>query len=130
MKEKKQQKKKINVLYLTHKLGLGKTQQLDELALAAGYLYTMILVWFWRTYRKKDIWLSKNSMEIWWKIDKWNRLHSHTADAICDTFYEALLGWSHAKKQGCTHIHPPKHKKKYFKIPYKSSAISIVDGLL
>ena len=69
-------------------------------------------------------------MERWWKIDKWNRLHSHTADAICDTFYEALLGWSHAKKQGCTHIHPPKHKKKYFKIPYKSSAISIVDGRL
>jgi hypothetical protein len=36
---------------------LGKTDQLDALAHAAGEVYTRTLVFFWRTVRHKGLWL-------------------------------------------------------------------------
>ncbi|MDJ0649722.1 MAG: hypothetical protein QNJ60_13590 [Xenococcaceae cyanobacterium MO_188.B19] len=73
--------------YIVRKLKIGKTSQLDELARAAGELYSRTLVSFWRTVRKKDVWLSGYSMEKW-HIS--NKLHAHTSDAITMVDYCGL----------------------------------------
>ncbi len=43
--------------YFVRKLKLNRTEQLDSLARAAGELYSRTLVSFWRTVRKKRVWL-------------------------------------------------------------------------
>jgi len=44
-------------LYTVRRLKIGRTEQLDALARAAGELYSQVVVWFWRTVRHKDLWL-------------------------------------------------------------------------
>jgi putative transposase len=43
--------------YTVRKPEIGRTEQMDELARAAGELYTRVVLSFWRTVRHKDIWL-------------------------------------------------------------------------
>lgn len=44
-------------MYQVRRVNIGKTPQLDELAHAAGEVYTRTVVPFWRTVRHKGIWL-------------------------------------------------------------------------
>lgn len=66
--------------YTVRKLKLGKTEQLDRLALASGDLYSQALTYFWRVVRKKGIWLSPTALmkrtlpkqvEIGWNGDQY-----------------------------------------------------------
>jgi hypothetical protein len=40
-------------LYTVRKVNIERTAQMDELARAAGALYSQVVVWFWRTKRHK-----------------------------------------------------------------------------
>jgi putative transposase len=51
--------------YTVRKLKIGKTEQLDKLARAAGELYSRTVVSFWRTVRHKNIWMKASSMMRW-----------------------------------------------------------------
>lgn len=113
-------------MYYAHKLKIGRSDLLDQLALECGRLYTENLISFWRVVRKKGIWLKASSMMRWHNS---NELHSHTADAVIQTFYAALSGWREAKKFDDT-IKPPHKHKKYFKVEWKLSAIRVKNGML
>ena len=105
---------------------IGKTPQLDELARAAGELYSRILVSFWRTVRKKNVWLSGYSME------KWHvslLLHAHTSDAITQSFYASLKSWI-ARRKTDSFSKPPKRRRWFYKVIWKQSAIKLKDGKL
>jgi len=123
MREDEQQ---TNVHYRVRRVHLGRTQQLDELAHACGDLYSRTLVFFWRTVHHKGIWLkAKHLMRLFTS----DRLHAHTSDACVQAFVAALSSWRERRKTD-PNARPPRHRKWYFRIEYKSSAITLKDSLL
>src|SRR5881275_290266 len=52
-------------LYTVRKRKIGRTEQMDALARAAGELYSQVVVWFWRTVRHKDLWLKAKHLMRW-----------------------------------------------------------------
>src|SRR5437763_13911465 len=71
-------------LYRVRRLKIGRSEQMDALALAAGDLYSQVVVWFWRTVRHKDLWLKAKHMMRWLTS---TLLHAHTSDAIVQAFF-------------------------------------------
>lgn len=114
-------------LYTVKKLDLSSTEQLDNLALAAGELYTRVLVSYWRVVRKKNIFLSQYGMEKWHTSP---HLHAHSSDAIAGNFYAAIKSAQERKKSGDSEAKYPKRRKWFYKITWKSSAIRIKNGKL
>jgi putative transposase len=118
--------KKALAKYTVRKLNIDKIEQIDALALASGELYSMVVSRFWRTVRKKGIWLSPASMMRWCNS---NKLHAHSADAVVQCFFASLRSWSVLKKTN-TDAKPPHKRHRYFKVQWKSSAIRVKDGFL
>ena len=112
--------------YTVRKLKLGKTEQLDSLALAAGELYTRTLVGFWRTVNHKGIWLKPSSLMRWQNSLK---LHAHSADAVVQSFCSSLQSWRKRRKTD-PNSHPPKRRTRFFKVQWKDSAIRLKGGNL
>jgi len=114
------------VNYTVRKLKLKYSEQLNELAHTSGELYSKTLVSFWRTVRKKNVWLSGYTMERWLMSDK---LHAHSSDAVTQSFFASLKSWRKRRKTD-PKSKPPRRRKWYFKLIWKSSAIKIKDGSL
>ena len=112
--------------YTVRKLKLEYCQQLKVLAHAAGELYSQTLVSFWRTVRKKNVWLSGYTMERWLMSDK---LHAHSSDAVTQSFFASLKSWR-ARRKTDPNSKPPRRRRWYYKLIWKSSAIKVKDGLL
>lgn len=112
--------------YTVRKLKLEYSEQLNQLAHAAGELYSQTLVNFWRTVRKKNVWLSGYTMERWLMSDK---LHAHSSDAVTQSFFASLKSWRSRRKTD-SNSKPPKRRKWFFKLIWKSSAITIKDSKL
>lgn len=112
--------------YTVRKLKLKYSEQLNQLAHAAGELYSQTLVSFWRTVRKKNVWLSGYTMERWLISDK---LHAHSSDAVTQSFFASLKSWRSRRKTD-PNSKPPRRRRWYFKLTWKSSAIKIKDGKL
>lgn len=112
--------------YTVRKLKLKYSEQLNQLAHAAGELYSQTLVSFWRIVRKKSVWISGYSMERWLISDK---LHAHSSDAVTQSFFASLKSWRSRRKTD-PNSKPPKRRRWYYKVIWKSSAIKIKDGKL
>ena len=114
------------MLYHARQKKIGFTEYLQFLSHEAGIVYSNCLVTFWRIWRKKGVWLSKTSMQ---KLIRNTNLHSQTVQGIIDKFYEAIESWRETKKSN-PNARMPKRRKWYFVIPYKSSAIRLINGQL
>ena len=112
--------------YITRQLKLGNTAQLRKLSLECGTTYSLIVTTFWRVYRNKNHWLSSNAMQ---KIIKNNNLHSQTVQGIIQSFYEALKSWS-SLREGNQNARPPRKHRRFYAIPFKSSAIKLNNNVL
>ena len=112
--------------YTVRKLKLKYSEQLNQLAHAAGELYSQTLVSFWRTVRKKNVWLSGYTMERWLMSDK---LHAHSSDAVTQSFFASLKSWR-ARRKTDPNSKPPRRRRWYYKLIWKSSAIKVKDGKL
>ncbi len=113
-------------MYSVRRVNIGKTAQLDELAHECGRLYSQTLVFFWRTVRHKGIWLKpKHLMQLFTSP----KLHAHTADACVQAFFASLKSWRERRKTD-PDAHPPRRRRYYFRIEYKSTAIRHKDGQL
>jgi putative transposase len=111
--------------YRVRRVKIGKTPQLDELARECGRLYSQTVVFFWRTVRHKHTWLKpKHLMRLFTS----KKLHAHTADACVQAFFASLKSWRERKKQGDPDAHPPRRRKRHFRIEYKRSAMVLKDG--
>jgi putative transposase len=77
--------------------------------------------------RKKNIWLSKNSMQ---KILKNRNLHSQTTQGIIDVLYDNIDSWRQKRKNGDINCRLPKKRRWYFNIIYKKSAIRLKNNKL
>jgi len=113
-------------MYQVRRVNIGKTAQLDELARECGKLYSQTVTSFWRTVRKKGIWLAPRHLMRWHTSDK---LHAHTADACVQAFFASLKSWRERRKSD-PDAHPPRRRRYYFRIEYKSTAIRLKDGKL
>jgi putative transposase len=114
-------------MYQVRRVTIGKTAQLDELARECGRLYSQTLSSFWRTVRHKGIWLKPKHLMRWHTSEK---LHAHTADACVQAFFASLKSWRERKKSGDPDAHPPRKRKWYFRVEYKSTAMRHKDGKL
>ena len=112
--------------YMVRKLKLEYSEQLTLLAHAAGELYSQTLVSFWRTVRKKKVWLSGYTMERWLSS---NKLHAHSSDAVTQSFFASLKSWR-ARRKTDPLSKPPRRRKWFYKLIWKSSAIKLKDGKL
>jgi len=115
--------------YRVHRLNLGRTAQLDALAHAAGQVYTRTLVFFWRTVRKKGIWLKPKHLMKLLPVDPDHLLHAHSVDAAIQSFFAGLASWRERRKAD-PNAKPPRRRKWYFKVEYKRSAMTLKDGQL
>ena len=114
-------------MYLTRKLKLGRTDQLDALARRAGNLWSTAAKWHWRFVRRQGYWLSKGQAQMMY-CKGYDGLHSQSAQAVADSFYDALNAWRKKRKNGsCGGLRPPYKQKRYFKVQWKSSAIKLRD---
>jgi putative transposase len=113
-------------MYTVRRIKLGKTAQLDALALECGKLYSDTVVWFWRTVNRQGLWLKPSSMMRWLNSDK---LHAHTADACVQAFFASLKSWR-ARRKTDPNARPPRRRRKFFRIEYKNSAMRLRDGKL
>jgi len=113
-------------MYTVRRIKIGKSPQLDALALECGKLYSETVVCFWRTVRRKGIWLKPSSMMRWLNSDK---LHAHTADACVQSFFASLKSWR-ARHKTDQDAKPPRRLRKFFRVEYKNTAIRLRDGKL
>lgn len=113
-------------LYSVRRVYLGKTEQLDTLAHACGELYSQTVVSFWRMVRKHGLWLAPKHLMRWHTSPL---LHAHTSDATVQAFFAAMDSWRERRKTD-PKARPPRKRKWYFRIEYKSSAIRHQDGQL
>lgn len=116
-------------IYTVRRVHLGKTAQLDALAHAAGQVYSRTLVFFWRTVRKQRIWLKPKHLMRLIPTDPDHVLHAHSVDAAVQSFFAGLASWRERRKSD-PHAKPPRRRKWYFRVEYKSSAILLKDGKL
>ncbi len=113
-------------MYLVRKLYLGRNEQLDELARAAGELYSETVATFWRIVRKKGVWLSSASME---RICNSKKMHAHSADGIVQSFFSSLDSFRVRRKTD-PKARPPHRQQEFFMVPYKYTAIRVKNGML
>ncbi len=113
-------------MYQVRRVKIGKTSQIDELARECGRLYSQILTSFWRTVRHKGIWLKPKHLMRWHTSEK---LHAHTADACVQAFFASLKSWRERRKADPT-AKPPRRRRWYFRVEYKTQAIHQKNGVL
>lgn len=113
-------------MYKVRKLNIGVSEQLNALSLASGDLYSRTVVFFWRTVRKKGLWLKPSSLM---RALNDKRLHAHTADGTVQSFCSALKSWRKRRKED-QNAKPPRKRRKFYKLIYKSSAIRLKNGNL
>jgi putative transposase len=84
------------------------------------------VVWFWRTVRHKDLWLKAKHLMRWLTSAL---LHAHSSDAVVQSFFAALASWQ-ARRTSDPDAHPPRRRKRFFRVQWKATAIRITDGML
>jgi putative transposase len=112
--------------YIVRKLKIGNTEQMQSLSRAAGELYSRTIVSFWRTVRKKGKWLKSSSLMRWHNSDS---LHAHSADAVVQSFFAGLKSWRELRKSD-PDARPPRRRKYFYRVQWKSSAIRVKNGKL
>jgi putative transposase len=112
--------------YTVRRLKIGRTEQMDTLAGAAGDLYSRTVTSFWRVVRRKAVWLRPKHVMRWHTS---GALHAHSADACVQSFFAALESWRRRRTEDPA-AHPPRRRKRYYRVQWKASAIRVKDGLL
>src|ERR687887_913035 len=107
-------------LYGVRRVKIGRTEQMDALARAAGELYSQVVVWFWRTKRRKDLWLKAKHLMRWLTS---TLLHAHSSDAVVQSFFAALAAWRE-RRQSNPEAKPPRRRKRFYRVQWKYTAIS------
>lgn len=112
--------------YTVRRLKIGQTAQMDALARAAGDLYSRAVTSYWRTVRHKGLWLKPKHLMRWHTSAA---LHAHTSDACVQSFFAAMDAWR-ARRTTDPDAHPPRRRKRYYRVQWKASAIRVKGAML
>ena len=115
-------------MYTTKKFKYDKTPELDMLASESGRVYSKVVSLIRKVKRKKGFWLSEQAVKKYMKLRGYN-LHSQTIQSIIESYFDSLKSYFRAVKSN-PEAKPPKRTPHFFKVRWKSSAISLRDGVL
>lgn len=109
-------------MYYVRRLNLNSNKDLcDKIAQESGKLYSQTVKFFWRTVRKKNLWLKPSSLM---RLFNSHQMHAHSADASVQQFFNALKSWKEVRKV-VPGAKPPKRVRKYCSVIWKNSAIRV-----
>lgn len=101
--------------------------QADALNRESGRVYSQTLIWQYRIYRRKGIWLSPSASERLGDFLSGTTLHAHSRDAAQQAFHKACKT---AKANRASGAHYP-HKRKYYRSTiWKNTGIRVRGGRL
>ena len=106
------------------KLDKSQSQHCQKLSQESAKVWNLVRNFFWRTYRKKGIWLSEGCMKRYAK--QRFALHSESVQAVIEKFYTNLKSARILRKSN-PDIRYPYKSKKWFCVHWKKKAIKI-DG--
>ena len=115
-------------MYSTKKVKVKPTPELDALAREAGRVYSKVVSLIRKVKRKKGFWLSEKAVKKYMRLRGYN-LHSQTVQAIIESYFDSLKSYFQVVKKN-PDAKPPKRTPKFFKVRWKSGAISLKDGVL
>ena len=99
----------------------------DALNRESGRIYTQTLVWHYRIYRRKRIWLSPAAAERLGDFLSPTTLHAHSRDAAQQAFYKACKTAKANRGAGANYP----HKRKYYRPTiWKNSGIRVAGSTL
>ncbi|MBM3236243.1 IS200/IS605 family element transposase accessory protein TnpB [Candidatus Poribacteria bacterium] len=115
------------------KLNKSQFQHCQKLSQESAHVWNSVKNFFWRTYRKKGIWLSESSLKRY--VNGKFALHSQTVQAIVEKFCDNLktartLRCRRRHRTDASHaenpdIRYPYKTKNWFCVHWKSSAIQV-----
>ena len=115
-------------MYTTKKIKVSPTSELDMLATESGRVYSKVVSLIRKVKRKKGFWLSQGAVQKYMRLRGYH-LHSQTIQAIIESYFDALKSYFRAVESN-PEAKPPKRTPHFFKVRWKSSAISLRDGVL
>ena len=115
-------------MYTTKKIKVSPTSELDILATESGLVCSKVVALIRKVNRKKGFWLSQGAVQKYMRLRGYN-LHSQTIQAIIESYFDSLKSYFRAVKSN-PEAKPPKRAPHFFKVRWKSSAISLRDGVL
>ena len=95
----------------------------DALNAASAALYTGVLIWHWRTYRRKRHWLSEAAACRWSDARGKAPLHAHSIDAAQQGFYQACATTRALHQAGLPTARFPYHRRKFRTTIWKNTGI-------
>jgi putative transposase len=99
----------------------------DALNHESGRVYSETLVWQYRIYRRKGIWLSPGASERLGDYLSGTSLHAHSRDAAQQAFHKACKTAKANRSLGAKYP----HKRKYYRSTiWKNTSIRVRDGRL
>jgi putative transposase len=104
------------------KLNKSQFQHCQKLSQESAHVWNSVKNFFWRTYRKKRIWLSESSMKRY--IAGRFSLHSQSVQAVVEKFYTNLDAARTLRKENSS-IRYPYKTKNWFCIHWKKQAIQV-----
>ena len=119
-------------MYITRKIKAKHldvdTVYLEFLTQEAGRCYSKTVSLIRKTHKRKGFWLSEGAVQKYQRLRGY-QLHSQTVQAICQSYFKALKSYFAVVKSN-PDAKPPKRTPKYFKVHWKSTAISYHDGVV
>lgn len=102
----------------------------DALNRESGRVYTTVLVWHYRVYRRTGHWLSTGAAE---KLEDYlggpTILHAHSRDAAQQGFYEACKVARSRQKMGVDMRYP--YRRHFYRTTtWKNTGIRVRDGVM
>jgi putative transposase len=99
----------------------------DTLNRESGRVYTETLVWHYRIYRRKGLWLSPGAAEKLGDFLSETTLHAHSRDAAQQGFYRACKTANACREAGLEAYYP--HRRKFYRTTvWKHTGIRVRDG--
>jgi len=104
------------------KLSQSQFQHCQQLSQESAKVWNLVKNFFWRTYRKKGIWLSEGVMKRYAK--QRFALHSDSVQAVVEKFYANLKAARILRKEN-PNIRYPYKNKNWYCVHWKKKAIKI-----
>ncbi|MBM3236211.1 IS200/IS605 family element transposase accessory protein TnpB [Candidatus Poribacteria bacterium] len=101
-----------------------KFQHCQQLSQESAHVWNALKIFFWRTYRKKGVWLSESSMKRY--LNGRFALHSQSIQAIIEKFCDNLKS-AHSLRKENPDIRYPYKNKSWYCVHWKKNAIKVED---
>ena len=115
-------------MYITKKVKVDKTLELDVLAHESGRCYSKIVSLMRKVKKKKGFWLSQGAVQKYMRLRGYN-LHSQTVQSIIQSYFDSLKSYFGAVKSN-PDAKPPNRTPHYFKVRWIQNGITFKAGVV